>query len=327
MTKRNLIIIHRGPEYKRDFDEIAAKVNALDRNITIYHLADTLKVDLPISAWQFPTLTVSLSAKFGIPIRRGPILKNYAIGKLAQQEMFRRHNIPTPHALQFRFGMTLDPIVFGEFVILKTIDLARTSKGDAVHLYRRKRLEALHKVNSERSDWLRKHSGRMVVQKFVDTGTFPNHYRVQTFLGRIICSWNQALTLEQPPLDAPDEMIEKAVVASQAGDRRFRLNFEPDVLDLAERVHSQLPDVPMLGIDIVRDCKTGRLYVLECNAGGNTWHFSSRMGETLRCNLAQAEKENSLDASENGRVLLMKQFNAFDVVAAALADKTRECAA
>jgi hypothetical protein len=199
MTRRNLIIIHRGSEYERDFDEIAAKVNSLDRNITVYHLPDHLKAELPISAWQFPTLTVSLSAKFKVSIRRGPVLKNVAIEKLAQQEIFQKHSIPTPPALRFRLGMKLDPILFGEFVILKTIDLSRTSKGDSVHLYRRRRLEALQNDRSDKGEWLRKNSERMVVQKFIDTGKFPNHYRVQTFLGKIIYSWNQALNLERPP--------------------------------------------------------------------------------------------------------------------------------
>ena len=34
----------------------------------------------------------------------------------------------------------------------------------------------------------------------------------------------------------------------------------------------------LLGIDIVRDAFTGRLYVLEVNSGGYVWHFTSRMG-------------------------------------------------
>ncbi len=125
-------------------------------------------------------------------------------------------------------------------------------------------------------------------------------------------------------MDASEDRIENAVVASQAGDRRFRLNFEDDVLDLAERVHAAIPHIPMLGIDIIRDVNTRRLYVLECNAGGNTWHFSSKTGGTLRRKLAEPEKDELLDASEKGRVLLMEQFKAFDVVARRLADTTRE---
>jgi hypothetical protein len=39
MTKRNLIIIHRGREYEQDFKEIAQKACALDKNITIYALS------------------------------------------------------------------------------------------------------------------------------------------------------------------------------------------------------------------------------------------------------------------------------------------------
>ena len=68
MTKRNLIIIHRGPRYERDFDEIAAKVNALDPNITIYHLPAGLDTVLPKRAWEHPTFTVALTSTFQLKI-------------------------------------------------------------------------------------------------------------------------------------------------------------------------------------------------------------------------------------------------------------------
>ena len=85
MSQRNLILVHRGQDYVQDFDEIAGKVNALDRGITVYHLPAALNADLPHGAWQHPTLTVSLSSKFRITVRRGPILSNRPIGKLDQQ--------------------------------------------------------------------------------------------------------------------------------------------------------------------------------------------------------------------------------------------------
>lgn len=315
MTKRNLILIHRGPEYERDFDEIAATVNAIDKDITVYHLPASLRVELPVSAWQYPTLTVALTSQFKLPIRRGPIFKAEAYQKLTQQEIFWKNGIPTPPAARFSIGLKLDPILFGEFVVLKTIDLTQTSKGNGVFLFRRRRLDALSPSNIAGIPKVLRRGGTFIVQKFIDTGSFPNHFRVQTFFGEVIYSWKQVLENRRPSLDSPDDVLEAAVVASQGGDRSFRLNYDSDVLELARQVHKCFPNIPMLGVDIVRDCNSERLYVLECNAGGNTWHFSSAMGETLRLKLSNG-------SSESGRQMLMEQFNAFDLVSRALVYQT-----
>ncbi len=71
MTKRNLILIHRGSRYEKDFEEIAATVNAIDQNITVYHLPANQNIELPPAAWQHPTLTVALMSMFRLAIKRG----------------------------------------------------------------------------------------------------------------------------------------------------------------------------------------------------------------------------------------------------------------
>ncbi len=53
------------------------------------------------------------------------------------------------------------------------------------------------------------------------------------------------------------------------------------------------PNIPLQGIDILEESGTGRLYVIEINAGGNTWHFFSsrsalgRIGITRKDRVAQ----------------------------------------
>jgi hypothetical protein len=322
MIRRNLILIHRGAEYERDFDELAKKVNQLDPTITIFSLPARLKVALPQSDWMFPTLTIALQRSFRLPILRGPVLCNYALGKFEQQKLFRSHGLPTPPAVPFSFGMPLDPILFGDFVLLKPGDLKRTSKGEGVFLFRRKRLLTLRKQDFPPAHALR--SGSYIAQRFIDTGPFPCHYRVQTMFGRVLYCWRQTLNTERPPLDAPDHEIEGAVVASQGGQRNFMLSAEEDVLNLAAAVHRALPDMPILGIDIVRDHLSRRLYVLECNAGGNTWHFSSEMGATCRLSLGSYPPGNAEEADARGRLALINQFGAFDRAAEVLVERTLE---
>jgi hypothetical protein len=326
VTKRNLIIIHRGPEYQRDFDEIAGKVLALDRNISIYSVPSAFTGALPPAIWQQPTLTVALLAKFRVEIRRGPILKNRAIEKLAQQEVFRKHGIPTPPAMPFRFGMTVDPLLFGEFVILKPMDLEQTSKGDGVHLIRRRRLHDMKIGDFPAGHPLQKARSGYLVQRFVDTGEYPSFYRVQTFLGKAIYAWHSTLVIPRCPLTASDTEIEATTVASQGGEKTRELISDPDIIALAERVHAAFPQLPMLAVDCIKEERTGKLFILECNAGGNTWHFSSKVGEKLRLGFGNAAANGPEKANEIARQMFIDQFGAFDIVARQLVSATHNLA-
>jgi len=327
MVRRNLILIHRGIKYAGDFQDIAHRIHRINPTIEIFALSAAIKVRLPQSDWMFPTLTVVLQKSFSLPVLRGPVLRNISIGKFGQQDLFRSNRIATPPAQPFSFGMALDPIVFGNFVILKPGDLAKTSKGDRVFLFRRKRLASLHEKDLPPEHPLRMDRESYIVQRFIDTGRFPCHYRVQTMFGRVLYCWRQTLHAERPPLDAADSVIESAVVASQGGERTFELAAEQDVLELACAVHRALPDTPILGVDIVRDAASGKLYVLECNAGGNTWHFSSEMGEACRASLGGFPGCTPEEADAQGRLALINQFGAFQRVAEVLAELTLDRAA
>ncbi|MGE0005205.1 MAG: hypothetical protein AB7S92_06405 [Parvibaculaceae bacterium] len=327
MSKRNLILIHRGPEYEKDFKEIARKVTAIDRDITVYALASSSMAQLPSLAWMWPTLVVALTPEFRLQVRRGTVLKNTQVEKLAQNEIFRKAGIPAPPMLPFRFGMTLDPLLFGEFVLIKPMDLDLTSRGLGIQLFRRHRLERMeprdfppdHPIHEAREGYL--------VQKFIDTGRHPGYYRIQTFFGRIIYSWHSSLKTPRCDLTAPDSEIERTVIATQGRPKHRQLVKDADIRRLAERVHGQFPDHPILGCDLIRDAATRELHVLECNPGGNTWHFSSKGGENLRLEFGNAPANGIRRAHQLARRMLMEQYGAFDIVAKALAEKTATLAA
>jgi hypothetical protein len=83
------------------------------------------------------------------------------------------------------------------------------------------------------------------------------------------------------------------------------------VLAFAERIGGVFSDVPVLGIDIVRDAHTGRLYALEVNAAGATWHLSSDYG---------------LDVQRRRGINLAAQFDALEIISDAIIDATRRLA-
>jgi hypothetical protein len=327
VSKRSLLVIHRGPEYARDFDEILAKVRTLDRDIAARHLPSNF-IGLPADVWQHPTLTVALCSTFRLPIRRGPVLKNHQIDKLVQQEIFRKNSIATPPALPFRFGMRLDPIVFGEHVVLKPMSLHLTSTGRGIHLLRRVQAERLTPADFPADHLIRIDRKGYFVQKYIDTGEHVSDSRVSTFFGRILYANTATARNRMPPLPEAAPNLLSNTISGLVQESDWNWRPEPDVLDLAKKVHAAFPNIPLLGTDILREARTGKLYVLECNPGGNTWHFSSNFGR----NVWQVKMGLSFGASERnaeavGRKLLLEQFGAFDLVAEALAEKTQQLAA
>ena len=53
-------------------------------------------------------------------------------------------------------------------------------------------------------------------------------------------------------------------------------------IEIAEAAHRAMPDVPLLGSDIVREAETGKYYVLECNPRGDAWLMSSAIGRDIQ---------------------------------------------
>ena len=327
MTRRNLILIHRGPEYEQDFEEISAKVFDLDPDITIYSLPAGSTDQLPDVAWQRPTLTVALNPRFILRIRRGPILRNHQISKLEQYKIFMGADLPTPPTLPFRFGMQLDPILFGDYVIIKPMSLKIGSQARGVQLFRRKRLETMHSSDFPSGHLIHKDREGFLVQKFIDTGEFVPYNRVSTFFSEPMYSYFSGSKSPRGSLDSPDEIIETLKITNATATFRERqLRVEDDVVEFAKRVHDAFPNVPLLGTDILREHGTGKLFVIECNPGGNTWHFSSKINLPLRLKMGGASLVGPEKAQVIARQMHISQFNAFDRAARILTEKTHALA-
>lgn len=222
--------------------------------------------------------------------------------------------------------MKLDPILFGEFVVIKPMTL--TSTGEGVHLFRRRRLEAMSLADFPRAHPIHHDREGYLVQKFIDTGEFPAWNRVISFFAKPIYAAHGRLKSPRPPLCSSDEELESAKIAIQASERQRHWTVEQDVLDLAAAVGDTFSEIPLLAIDLLRDVHTGKLHFLECNPGGNTWHFTSTQsgGINLRHELGEADRFGPDAALEIGRQRMIDQFNAFDVIAKVLVEKTRRLA-
>ena len=79
------------------------------------------------------------------------------------------------------------------------------------------------------------------------------------------------------------------------------------IIDLGERAARAFSDLPMLGVDILQDAISGRLFVVEVNALGHNWNFGKRF-----------RKEFGLDVTD--------QFDGLRKAAYILAEQTQKLA-
>ncbi len=319
---RTLILVnHPGLQKRQDFEEIRAKIDALAPEIDVQIVEAGQSVDeFDDDIWQRPCLVVSFAppSTFRFRPKRGLVYCCRYIAKFDQLTRLYRANIPVPFSAQLAFGKQLDKRIWGPLVVLKPTTPGFMSQG-AVFLMRTERVADLAE-----SVFPLGHPSRrlpVLVQRFVDTGEWPSYYRVLTLFGEpLYC--RKGFTLKpRPPLDAPDEVLLKAQIATNAetGTRkRAQFSNDADVLDLARRAYAAMPAIPLQGVDIIRDAASGRLFVLEINAGGNTWHFSSTYMEKRR-KPRPAEEQSAHPREER-----IAQFGAWDVAARVLIKKTRE---
>lgn len=296
-----------------DFLEISREIQRLEPSIAIHILTPHDKPGaVPDHRWQLPALTVGIGSELGefIPARGGT-MQAQSVKKIDQFHRFQSLGIATPMTARLDEKQRYSEDEWGEFVTLKPLALAQTSSGQDITMMRTRRLDSLCATGQIWS--VLGNRGPRLVQSFVDTGKMPTSWRVLMLLGRPLhCVKNMCPAL-RPDLDADDREIESAIVATNhsrlpqpySGSDKRSQESEPDILEFAHRVTQAFPRIPLQGIDIIRDANTRKLYALEINGGGNTWHFSSPLA-------AKSRREGLT------RELRISQFNAWNVAAEAL---------
>ncbi|MCC6984262.1 MAG: hypothetical protein IT535_13405 [Bauldia sp.] len=248
-----------------------------------------------------PTLTVELDrVRLARPLR-GYRLRHILLGKVAELQRLEAAGIPVPRWEEITPETALDPATWGPYVVTKPTNAKR---GAYVRIMRTGRVR--HRGADELEPG---HPGReapMIAQEFIYTGPMPVCFRVVTYLGRPVVAIRQEGTLQRP---LESRYAFKATgghnIVATAQNARVSLFDDPEIIDLARRVHAVFPDVPTLGTDLVRDVETGKLYVLECNPFGAVWAISHRGGRRM-------QEQLGVDFSE--------QFGAVEVIAEASAE-------
>lgn len=237
-------------------------------------------------------------------LARGARVVSIALRKLGEIEALATTGVAVPEARLITPETRLDETEWGPFTVIKP---NRGLLGRGISLMRTRDVRwtdtsILPKDNP-------RHGQDLLAQRYVDTGPFPTSYRVFTVLGRPIYCMRSTALEERPELDANGADMLDVAVAANGMRRKLELTNDREIIALASSAHARLPHLPVMGIDIIREHHTGRLFALEYNSDGGIWHLSTKHG---------------LKHQHEFRLDYHGQFNALGTIADALIQVTRQ---
>jgi hypothetical protein len=281
----NLVVVINERFDRASFEQVARFVRELDSTINVAVVPDSSQSDrLP----QLPTLTVSPALIRHAP-RSGCVFAGYPFSKSEEYTALAKAGISVPKWALLTEDTAPALAAFDDYVVRKP-NYGGLSEGVAMVRKDSLRWEPITTVAAGTSD-------SIIIQKFIHTGTRPVSYRVNTLFGRVLYSIRQIAGENCPPF----------TISSSLPGGHAELNYDQEIIRLAARAHAAFPKVPLLGIDIVREVPSGKLYVLEANTIGYVWHFQPPW-------------------ISNGGPLIERQFDGVRKAAYILAEKAQESA-
>jgi len=254
------------------FERVAKYVKELDPSINVAVVRDRAPMDLNLP--DRPTLIFSPALIRNYPpVKEGRIFCGQPLSKSEEYAALEKAGIPVPPWALLTEGETPDLSRFDDYVVRKPDHGGRGAKVVAM---RKNRLRWRPIVT--KSAGL---SPSTIIQEFIYTGPWPVSYRVNTLFGRVLYSNKFVSSGDGPGLAGPKDFKSAvrhegvSIVASAKGSR-LELNYDEEIIMLAESAHGAFPEVPLLGFDIVREVPSGKLYVLEANAIGYVWKINTK---------------------------------------------------
>ncbi len=287
--KLNLVLVSkRRRGHIRDFRQIARHIRELAPDIKPIVMADRIYNYLRPSVLLRPTLTVTLAPLRAYHPLRGPLCRNQPLKKSDEYALLEAADVPVPRWAVVSEEKSPDLSGFGPYVVVKP-DIG--GRGAEVKIKRQERVRWKPPKFERAAEF---GCQDLIAQEFIYTGAWPVSYRVTTLVGHVLFAWRVEASRQRRPLTSPAGFANGGAdgggisITSSGQGCRFELCYEEDVLALGERAHAAFPDHPLLGIDIVREMPSGRLFVIEANSCGQVWHFSSAVGTSI-------QRDNQLD--------------------------------
>ena len=278
MFSRNLLILQS--TWVQDPSDWIAIQQRIERNAPDIEvrIADNGHRNSVTARWQVrrPSLLFSPVRLFDFVPRGGAVFCGHILGKDEQLQRLSSVGISTPRTAIFSTGDLFDPNEWGDFVIVKPNNL---NSGKGVRLVR------TADVSAHCDELAGLIDDRFLVQPFIDHSEdgYPTEYRVLTLFGRALyCARNRWGKLRPPLADIAADPL--GIIASnnkEMGGRIRTICNDAEIIAFGERAHEAFPECPVLGVDIIRESQSGRLYVLEVNPHGAVWHLSSPLSRKM----------------------------------------------
>ena len=249
--------------------EVGAELQRLGVRARLVH---DVKPRLKHRLWTLgvPTKVVSMVPLVRFTPPWAEVWQQINYDKIQEYTILERAGLPVPKWAPVYEGKVPDLSGFDPYVVVKP---AWGGRGAFVRVMRREKVA----YRPFKTKIMGVVSPALVAQEFIYTGPYPISYRVGTVFGEPIYMFRSVAKNLQPPFigDRFDAQFfsGKSIVATVKGCMRDE-EVPEDVIELAQKAHGVFPDIPLLGIDILRDVRSGKLYVGEVNACGRTYQLS-----------------------------------------------------
>ncbi|HEX5066375.1 MAG TPA: ATP-grasp domain-containing protein [Myxococcota bacterium] len=305
MSLQLVLVSHRAVSDHPDLERIARSIERDAPDLRVRVLRDKRSwLSLARAAWR-PTLVFSAKALRKLRPLRGSVLQGSQQSKIEEMEELERAGIPVPRWRPvIREAAPPDVGEFGPYVVMKP---DRGGCGADVRIVRSAKVRFLD-ASTRRAA----RAERWIAQQYVHTGPWPTAQRVLTLCGTPLYAIRTRADRSRAPIRNAGDFGGggKNIVASAIG---CSIEFcdDADVLEMAERAARVFPEIPALGVDILRDVESGALHVIEVNSRGGSWGFSSRKVAAMQQVLGRPFES---------------QFDAFARAARVLTEQTRRLA-
>jgi ATP-grasp domain len=303
---RNLLIAHTPiAQDISDWVEVKHRIEARASDIEV-RIGNNEAANSVTRRWQVsrPSLVFSPIPLLVYRPRGGTVYAGSALSKLEQTERLARHGLPVPLTSKLTPDLALDPARWGRYVVMKPF---HGRQGEGIRLVRTQDVAARYAELTQNG------KRDMLVQTYVEHAEngCPTSYRVMTVFGNVVYSSRNSWAMPRTATLEEITRDPKGIIASNTkdfGGAARKIWNDPEIISLGEKAHTAFPEIPVLGVDVVREAESKRLFVMEVNPKGDTWHLSSLLSKSF---------------TEQQRRDRYEQFGALDVVARSLIEKTR----
>ena len=270
----NLVLVgNQGVNHLSDFERIRQYIadEAPDVHASV-------RLDQPYRAWQWvvamrPTMVFSPVPLNRFRPMRGRLLTGQNLTKSQEYAALEAAGVPVPrYRMLTEANPRPDVTPLGQYVVVKP---DRGGRGAHVRTMRatKARWEPTESRISGKSDSL-------LAQEFIYTGPWPVSYRVTTLFGQVLWALKVEASRTRAAMSGPEAFGTQGglTVVSNSKGCVMSPTFDEEVIAFGEAAHRAFPNIPLLGIDIVRRATDGKLFVIEVNASGWVWHFGSPLG-------------------------------------------------